>query len=88
MAKRIKIHQDSTPQQVKDYWRDKPDLVKKFIEAREDYQCLCDEVKYVLSKRINENNIEVSTVIARAKTLNSFLEKINRKNYKDYLFLK
>jgi len=48
-----------------------------------DYQQLCTEIEYILKKRVKENNIEFSSLTSRAKTLNSFLEKIDRKHYKE-----
>lgn len=48
---------------------------------RRDYEQLCTEVEYILRKRIIDQGIEVSSVTSRAKTLNSFLEKLQRKHY-------
>lgn len=64
-----------------DPWRTDTELVKQFVERRPDYQQLCNEIQYTLKKRLKGRVIEVSTVTGRAKTLNSFLEKIQRKTY-------
>lgn len=48
---------------------------------RRDYEQLCAEVEYILRKRIADRGIETSSITSRAKTLNSFLEKLQRKHY-------
>lgn len=64
-------------------WKNKPETIRRFIEQRQDYEQLCAEIAYTLKKRISAANIEISSVTNRAKTLNSFLEKIDRKDYTD-----
>lgn len=64
-------------------WHTNPDIVRRFIEQRPDYEHLCTEVAYILEKRLRANNIEFSAVTWRTKTLSSFLEKIERKKYSD-----
>ncbi len=64
-------------------WLEKPEMIKKFIEGRPDYEKLCAEVAYILNRELNNKKIELSTIVSRAKTLSSFLEKIQRKNYRD-----
>ncbi len=66
-----------------DLWRERPEVVRRFIEQRPDYECLCTEVQYVLQKRLGAKGIEVSAVTSRAKTLESFMEKVQRKEYAD-----
>ena len=80
MAKKKSTGRMNRPK-ASDPWRDNPETVKRFIEQEPDYERLCDEVKYVLKKRIGDAGIEVSTIAARAKTLASFLEKTQRKSY-------
>jgi ppGpp synthetase/RelA/SpoT-type nucleotidyltranferase len=46
------------------------------------HQRLCDEVKYILEKKIKMLDVEVGRLSSRAKTLASFCEKIERKHYK------
>ncbi|MFH1742151.1 MAG: hypothetical protein ABIH23_24370, partial [bacterium] len=65
------------------FWQSNPEIVRRFIQQRTDYEQLCSEVQYILRKRLAERTIEISTVTGRAKTLNSFLEKIQRKTYED-----
>jgi hypothetical protein len=67
----------SSGKPMHDIWQKNPEIVQRFIELRPDYEQLCAEVQYTLRKRITEGGIEVSTITARAKTLNSFLEKKN-----------
>ena len=64
-----------------DVWRSSPDLIRKFIESRPDYEQLCSEVSYILEKRLGERRIEVASISHRAKKLESFLEKFERKSY-------
>jgi len=68
-----------------DPWQDQPELVKQFIERRPDYEQLCGEVAYILKRRLQERNTEFAAVTHRAKTLNSFLDKIQRKSYESPL---
>jgi putative GTP pyrophosphokinase len=64
-------------------WTERPEMIKRFIDQRPDYEKLCAEVAYILNRELSNNEIEFSTITYRAKTLNSFLEKIQRKNYQD-----
>jgi putative GTP pyrophosphokinase len=64
-------------------WLKKPEIIKQFIDQRSDYEKLCAEVAYILTRHLNNAQIEFSTITHRAKTLNSFLEKIQRKSYQD-----
>ena len=66
-------------------WLEKPEIIKRFIEGRPDFEKLCAEVAYILNRELNHQKIEFSTIASRAKTLSSFLEKIQRKNYRDPL---
>ncbi|MDH1607350.1 RelA/SpoT domain-containing protein, partial [Comamonas aquatica] len=68
---------------TKKIWKDNLETIRKFLEVHPDYQQLCTEIEYILKKRVKENNIEFSSLTSRAKTLNSFIEKIDRKNYKE-----
>jgi len=64
-----------------DIWQRNPEIIKQFFQVRRDYEQLCAEVEYILRKRIAESGIETSSITSRAKTLNSFLEKLQRKHY-------
>lgn len=68
---------------VDDVWKRSPDIIRRFIEQRANYEQLCIEIAYILSKRFKDREIEISAVTWRAKTLKSFLEKIERKKYDD-----
>lgn len=64
-------------------WKENTDSIKIFIERQPDYEKLCAEVAYILNRELNNEEIEFSTITYRAKNLNSFLEKIQRKSYRD-----
>jgi putative GTP pyrophosphokinase len=66
-----------------DYWRDSPELIKTFLEQSERYKQLCSEIEYILCKQITSKGIEIAHTTSRAKTLNSFLEKLYRKPYEN-----
>ena len=64
-------------------WLKQPQIIKQFIEKRSDYEKLCAEVAYILTRHLKNAQIEFSTITHRAKNLESFLEKIRRKNYQN-----
>lgn len=66
-----------------DMWTKNPAIIKKFLDARPQFEQLCTEVEYILKKKVSTVSIETSFLGSRAKTLNSFLEKLNRKDYVD-----
>lgn len=73
----------STNNSSEEIWRRNPEIVRQFLQRRIDYEQLCVEVEYILRKRVTEKHIEIASITARAKTLNSFLEKLQRKSYED-----
>jgi putative GTP pyrophosphokinase len=68
-----------------EFWKSRPDLMREYVSRREHYEALCAEVSFILAARLNETGIEVSAVSSRAKSLNSFAEKVLRKGYSDPL---
>ncbi|MEP6901616.1 MAG: hypothetical protein ABJA66_07690 [Actinomycetota bacterium] len=68
---------------VERLWKENTESIKRFIERQADYEKLCAEVAYILNRELNKEEVEFSTITYRAKTLNSFLEKIQRKSYRD-----
>lgn len=66
-----------------DMWTKNPAVIKQFLDARPQFKQLCSEVEYILKKKVSAAHIETSFLGSRAKTLNSFLEKLNRKSYAD-----
>ena len=64
-------------------WDEHPEVIRAFIEIRPQYEQLCNEVAYILTKRMDETGIEYSAVTYRAKTLKSFAEKLSRKQYNE-----
>jgi len=67
-----------TPDEI---WLNNPEIIRHFLDIQSDYDQLCTEVEYILRKQVDKCEIEISTISSRAKTLNSFLEKLQRKNY-------
>ena len=72
-----------TGSDAENLWSEKTEIIKHFIDQRADYEKLCAEVAYILNRELGKNQIEFSAITHRAKTLNSFLEKIQRKSYHD-----
>ncbi|MCR9385011.1 GTP pyrophosphokinase [Vibrio alginolyticus] len=64
-------------------WRNSPEIIRSYYESIERYKLLCEEVHYILNKSVSTNGIEVASISSRSKSLDSFCEKIHRKNYKD-----
>lgn len=62
-------------------WEKNPEYIRVFYENLPRYQALCEEVEYIVQKKLTSSNIEVSQVVSRSKSLPSFCEKISRKNY-------
>ncbi|MCD4785099.1 MAG: hypothetical protein K8T10_14890 [Candidatus Eremiobacteraeota bacterium] len=64
-------------------WRDKPEFVYEYLKRKPYYERLCLEVAFVIENALRERNIEYSAVTHRVKELDSFIEKLKRKQYKD-----
>lgn len=64
-----------------EFWNEKTNIIRDFIEIHPGFLKLCEEVSYVLKTRLNQRAIEYAYVTSRTKTLNSFIEKVSRKNY-------
>ncbi|MCE1246711.1 MAG: hypothetical protein LWY06_08715 [Firmicutes bacterium] len=64
-------------------WRDRPEIIYEYFKRRPLYERLCMEVAFVLENSLRDRNIAISYIKQRAKELNSFLEKLERKKYKD-----
>ena len=83
MATKVLLNEESalTGFDIDGMWQQKPEIIKQFIDQRPDYEKLCAEAAYILNRHLNNAKIEFSAITHRAKTLNSFLEKIQRKIY-------
>jgi ppGpp synthetase/RelA/SpoT-type nucleotidyltranferase len=68
-----------------DIWKKEPEIIQHFLNRRADYEQLCTEVAYILKKCVTNSAIEISDIPSRAKTLESFLEKVVRKDYRNPL---
>lgn len=64
-------------------WLEKPEIIKQFIDQQPIYESLCAEVAYILKRELFKAEIKISSIVSRAKTLNSFFDKIQRKTYID-----
>ena len=62
-----------------------PDFVKRYAEVRPLYEQLCGEIASALRERIGASAIECAAITSRAKSLESFAEKLSRKHYDDPL---
>jgi len=70
-----------TSEYLNEAWEKHPDYVRRFYDNFELNKKLCDEVEYTLSTEIQKEEIEIAQITSRAKTLESFCEKISRKSY-------
>lgn len=68
---------------INDYWLKNPLVVKRFLENQSTYKQLCFEVEIYIKNLLDKNKIKYAFLTARDKTLNSFIEKIERKKYND-----
>jgi hypothetical protein len=50
----------STPD---DIWQWNPEIMRRFLPIRRDYEQLCAEVEYILRKRIADRGIETSSIL-------------------------
>lgn len=66
-------------------WKERPEIIRSYYDMFPVHQRLCDEVKYILEKKIKSLGIEIGHLTSRAKSLASFCEKIERKKYKNPL---
>lgn len=64
-------------------WRDRPEIIYEYLKRRQYYERLCMEVAFVLETELKDQGIEIASIQSRAKELNSFLEKLERKEYSD-----
>jgi len=70
---------------VSELWKKRPEVIRQFVEKRPSCEKLAEEVAYVLDKAVRRKGIEFASITYRAKTLDSFCEKIVRKKYEDPL---
>ncbi|NQD78693.1 hypothetical protein HP436_00700 [Pseudomonas sp. CrR14] len=69
-------------QHLNDVWAKNPSYIRRFYDNLQKNEKLCEEVKYIISSEIADSDVEIAHIISRAKTLESFCEKISRKKYK------
>ena len=68
---------------IKKYWQENPFVIKEFTENLSMYKQLCFEIEFYVRNLLDKNKIRYASVTSRAKTLNSFIEKTERKKYKN-----
>ncbi|MFO7666303.1 MAG: hypothetical protein R6V76_06780 [Desulfobacterales bacterium] len=61
-------------------WQERSNVIRKFIENMTNYKKLAEEVSYILKNKFSEVAVEYADITFRSKELNSFCEKIVRKN--------
>ena len=66
-------------------WECAPALIRRFLRVTPAFVRLASEVAYQLESVLRNAEIEVAAVTYRAKTLDSFIEKLDRKTYDDPL---
>jgi len=74
-----------TPDAISKLWHKETKIIRAFIDVQHRYDKLCQEVAYILSQQLRSVYIEYAAITSRAKSLNSFCEKITRKSYKSPL---
>jgi len=70
-----------TEQYLNEAWEKHPSYIRRFYDNLEVNKKLCHEVEFIVSTEIMKAEIEVAQITSRAKTLESFCEKISRKAY-------
>jgi len=68
-----------------DLWRERPDVIKEFLDRRSAYTRLAEEVAYMLEVCVAAAGIKYAQTLWRVKELNSFCEKVERKKYAEPL---
>lgn len=70
---------------LNDLWKNNPPVIRKFLDLIPINEKLCEEVAYILEKAVKAENIQYSAISFRLKTVDSFCEKIKRREYSDPL---
>lgn len=81
IEKAISSTKNKSELSAEDLWKSDPETIRQFLNVRHEYEQLCAEVEYILKKKISQQKIETSFIGSRAKTLNSYIEKMQRKSY-------
>lgn len=74
-----------TDEALDELWQCQPHVIRSFLDVRPRYEKLAEEVAYILEKHIRYAKVEYSAVTHRTKTVDSFCEKVKRKDYKEPL---
>lgn len=63
-------------------WKENPEYIRRFYDNLETNIKLSQETEYIIKNRIKSDDIEIAQTSSRAKSLDSFCEKLSRKKYK------
>jgi putative GTP pyrophosphokinase len=69
-------------QYLNQVWEKNPEYIRRYYENIEKNEKLCQEVKYILDSELKSSEVDIAHITSRAKSLESFCEKIARKSYK------
>ena len=58
-------------------------LTREYESRKKNYEALCNEVEFTLEKKLNEAEIKWHSISTRVKDLTSFIDKIERKAYRN-----
>ena len=70
-------------QYLNQVWENNPEYIRRYYENIEKNEKLCQEVKYILNSELIRSEVDIAHIASRAKSLDSFCEKIARKNHKN-----
>jgi ppGpp synthetase/RelA/SpoT-type nucleotidyltranferase len=62
-------------------WSENVEIVRHFLSLLPAYERLSEEVAYILRRELDRQEVKYESVGCRAKTLDSFCEKLHRKTY-------
>lgn len=74
---------DSKKDYLNDVWIQTPHYIRRFYDNLKTNEKLCQEISYIISTEIANVGIDIAQVSCRAKSLESFCEKVIRKQYDD-----
>lgn len=70
---------------ISQLWQQQSHIIRSFLDRRSRYEKLSEEVAYIMSQQLHACGVEYAAITFRAKTLDSFCEKVARKSYKSPL---
>ena len=73
----------STEDALDQLWQNQAHIIRSFLDIHLKATKLSEEVAYILEQHVRKAGIEYAAVTYRAKSLESFCEKVIRKNLKE-----